>query len=99
MTEVPYAPPETPSRFVSPRMMQRAAAILPYARYAPKHPALLLGGLAVGLAGVLAWRNRERIRAAAGPVLQNAAARAEAMRERIPGLRKSEPEVAQDLFH
>ena len=99
MTEVPYAPPETPSRFVSPRLMQKAAAILPYARYAPKHPALLLGAAAVGLAGMLAWRNREKIKAAAGPVLQNAAARADELRQRIPALRKSEPEAAQDLFH
>ena len=99
MTEVPYAPTEAPTRFAAPRLMQKAATILPYARYAPKHPALLLGAAAVGLAGVLAWRNRERIKAAAGPVLQNAAARGAELRERIPGLRKSEPAAAQDLFH
>jgi hypothetical protein len=93
MTQVPYAPTES----TAPRLMQKAAAILPYARYVPRHPAMMIGAAVLGLAGMLAWRNREKIKAAATPLLQNAAARGAELRERIPALRKSEPEQGQFL--
>jgi len=85
MDETPYLTPGVDEP--GPGLMQRAAAILPYARYLPKNPALLLGAAAVGLVGVLAWRNRERIAQAAQPLLRNAAARGAELRERVPFLR------------
>ena len=63
-----------------------ATSLAPYARYAPKNPALLIGAVVVGLAGVLAWRNRERIRATAGPMLQNALDQGAQLRQRLPFL-------------
>ena len=89
MTETYY---ETPAA-ASPGLMQRATAILPMARYArfvPKNP-WFLGAAALGIAGALAWKNREKIRRVAGPALQNAADRARPMletaRERMPSTR------------
>lgn len=64
--------------------LARAMKLAPYARYAPKHPALLIGAAVVGLAGVLAWRNREKIAEKARPLLQSAAERGAALRERLP---------------
>jgi hypothetical protein len=73
MSETPYLTPGVDES--GPGMMQRAAAIVPYARYVPKNPAFLIGAVALGVVGVLAWRNREKIAATARPLLQNAAAR------------------------
>lgn len=63
--------------------LKQAAALLPMARYVPRHPAFLVGAAALGV-GFLAWRNRERIRRTAAPMLQDAAARGQAMRQRMP---------------
>lgn len=43
------------------------------------NPFMLLGAAVVGLAGVVAWRNRAKIREAATPVLANASAKSEAL--------------------
>lgn len=68
--------------------LKRALALAPMARpairYMPKHPALLIGAAVVGVAGALAWRNRERIAATARPLLRDAAGRGAAMRARLP---------------
>jgi len=81
--------------------LKRVTAAAPLVRYVPKHPAFLLGALAVGVVGTLAWRNRQKIAerarpliddatARARPMLENAAARGEALRERLPLGRRSE---------
>ena len=59
--------------------LKQGAALAPVMRYAARHPALLVGAAVVGLAGVLAWRNREKIGAAAQPVLDDAKAKGEAL--------------------
>jgi hypothetical protein len=64
--------------------LARAAKLAPLARYVPKHPALLVGAAVLGLVGMMAWRNRERIAEKARPMLQNAAERGAALRERLP---------------
>ena len=64
--------------------LARAMKLAPYARYAPKHPAMLIGAAVLGLVGVLAWRNREKIAEKARPLLQTAAERGAALRERLP---------------
>lgn len=81
--------------------LKRVTAAAPLVRYVPKHPAFLLGALAVGVVGTLAWRNRRKIAARAGPLiedartrarpmLESAAARGEALRGRLPLGRRSE---------
>ena len=95
MTETYYAPAETGG----PGLMQRAATILPMARYVPKNP-MFLGAAAVGLLGILAWRNREKIRRTAGPLLQNAAERTSSLRERMPWTRATgTPAGMQENLH
>lgn len=47
-------------------------ALRPALRYVPKNPLLLIGAAVVGVAGVLAWRNREKIARTAGPLLDDA---------------------------
>ena len=83
-------------------LMQRATAILPlarYARYVPKNP-MLIGAAVLGVAGVLAWRNREKIRATAAPLLQNAADKTAELRERIPWTRSTgTPAGMQENLH
>ena len=100
MSEIYYETAETGG----PRLMQRAAAILPLARRVPKSP-FFLGAAALGVLGVIAWRNRERIRQTAAPMLQQAADRARPMlqeaadrarpmlqsaRERLPWMRPAD---------
>lgn len=73
--------------------LKRAAAVLPMvrpvARYVPKNPAFLLGAAAVGL-GFLAWRNRERIRRTAAPLIEDARVRGIALAQRLPRPRQDE---------
>ncbi|ODT87877.1 hypothetical protein [Phenylobacterium sp. SCN 70-31] len=59
--------------------LKQGAALAPVMRYAARHPALLVGAAVVGLAGVLAWRNREKIGAAAQPVLDDARHKGQAL--------------------
>jgi hypothetical protein len=85
MNDMPYLTPGMDQP--APGLMQRATAILPMARpivrYVPKNPAILIGAAAVGVLGVLAWRNRRRIANAARPVLQDAADRAGAVKDLV----------------
>jgi hypothetical protein len=77
----------------APAIAQRATALLPYARFLPRHPALWIGAAVLGAAGAMAWKNRARIAERTRPVLQNAADRArpvlDAASERIPWTRSS----------
>lgn len=77
----------------APAMAQRATALVPLMRYAPRHPGLLIGAAVLGVLGTLAWRNRARIAEKAAPVLQNAADRARPMirtaSERLPWTRST----------
>ena len=79
MSETPYLTPGVEE--ASPSLMQRATAIAPFVRYVPRNPWILIGAAAIGLAGVLAWRNRRRIADTARPLLQNAAAKGSALAE------------------
>lgn len=63
--------------------LARAVKLVPYARYFPKHPALLVGAAVVGVLGVLAWRNREKIAQTAGPMLDAASERGLALKDNL----------------
>ena len=105
MTETRYvAPPEERSFLQrAPALARRATALAPFVRYVPKNPAFLIGAAVVGVLGTMAWRNRARIAAKAGPVLQNAADKARPMiqtaSERLPWTRAAgAPEgISNDL--
>lgn len=77
-----------------------APMVRPMVRYVPKHPALWIGAAVLGAAGFLAWRNRERIRETARPMLQNAAERGAALRTRLPWTRATgTPAGLQENLH
>jgi hypothetical protein len=87
MTDAAY---QTPSEAIGPEettpsLRQRATAIVPMIRpairYVPKNPLFLIGAAALGVAGFMAWKNRDRIRARAEPMLQSAAARGAELKE------------------
>lgn len=81
-------------------ILKRGAAVAPFLRYVPKHPALLIGAAVVGVAGMLAWRNREKIRATAGPMLQNAMGQGAQLRQRLPWTRAAgTPAGQQESLH
>jgi LPXTG-motif cell wall-anchored protein len=61
------------------RQKHARALMAPAGRSVPATPLLLAGALLLGLAGILAWRNRERITEAASPILQDAMARGQAL--------------------
>ncbi len=61
--------------------MKQLGALTPMLRYVPKNPLFLLGAAAVGIAGVLAWRNREKIATAASPIIDDARAKGHALIE------------------
>ena len=89
MTEIPFL-----TRGVNEaghRLVQRAATLAPYTRYVRKNPALLIGALALGIVGALAWRNRAKIAATAGPLLQNVAAKGQTLVEQTRA-------TGEDLF-
>ncbi|WP_309087774.1 hypothetical protein [Phenylobacterium sp.] len=88
--------------------LKRVTAAAPLVRYVPKHPAFLIGALAVGVVGTLAWRNRQKIAARARPLLDDAAARARpmlegaaarggALRERLPLGRRNAADPAANI--
>ncbi|PZQ58666.1 MAG: hypothetical protein DI570_17405 [Phenylobacterium zucineum] len=57
------------------RLKQVGAAVpvlKPAARFAARNPFLLIGAAVVGVAGVLAWRNREKIAEKASPMIEDA---------------------------
>ncbi len=59
------------------RVTAAAPVMRPALRYVPKNPVLLLGAVALGVVGVLAWRNRERIAERARPLIDEAKTRAQ----------------------
>ena len=61
--------------------MKQAFALAPMLRAVPKNPLFLVGAAVIGVAGVLAWRNRERIAATTGPMIDDAKARGQALIE------------------
>ncbi|WP_397421144.1 LPXTG cell wall anchor domain-containing protein [Phenylobacterium sp.] len=61
------------------RQKHARALMAPAGRSVPATPLLLAGALLLGLAGILAWRNRERITEAASPILEDAMARGQAL--------------------
>jgi hypothetical protein len=75
--------PETLDRYRLPvdrgQMKQVSAMAAPVLKYVPKNPFIWIGAALVGVAGVLAWRNREKIANAAGPVIADARAKGEAL--------------------
>ncbi len=61
--------------------MRRAAAAAPLVRYARRNPILLIGAAVVGIVGVFAWRNRDRISAEAGPLIRDARVKGQSLLE------------------
>jgi len=67
---------------ISREQLKPAAALAaPAMRFARRNPLMLLGALALGVAGALAWRNREKIAQTAGPLIDDARARGQALVE------------------
>jgi hypothetical protein len=61
--------------------VKQLGSLTPMLRYVPKNPLFLIGAAVVGVAGVLAWRNRDRIASAASPVIDDARAKGQALIE------------------
>ncbi len=61
--------------------VKQAFALPSMLRAVPKNPLFLIGAAAIGVAGVLAWRNREKIAATTGPMIDDAKARGHALIE------------------
>jgi hypothetical protein len=61
--------------------VKQALALAPMLRAVPKNPLFLIGAAVIGVAGVLAWRNREKIAATTGPMIDDAKARGQALIE------------------
>ena len=61
--------------------MKQLGALTPILRYVPKNPLFLIGAAAIGVAGVLAWRNREKIATAASPMIDDARIKGHALIE------------------
>ena len=63
--------------------LKQAGAIVPSLRpalrYLPKHPALLIGAAVIGVAGVMAWRNREKIARTTSPMIEDAKVKGQAL--------------------
>jgi hypothetical protein len=51
----------------------------PAMRYVPRNPLFLVGAALVGIAGFVAWRNREKIASTAGPLIEDARVRGQAL--------------------
>ena len=74
--------PETLARYRMPWRrdhVKQAGAIAPMLRNVPKNPLFLIGAAAIGVAGYFAWRNRDRIAARAGPLVEDARLRGQAL--------------------
>ena len=75
--------PETLARYRLPlrrdHLKQAGALALPLLRRAPKNPLLLIGAAVIGIAGVLAWRNRDKIAATAQPIIDDARTKGQAL--------------------
>ena len=59
--------------------LKQGLALAPLLRRVPKNPLFLIGAAAIGVAGVLAWRNRDRIAATAGPMIDEAKAKGQSL--------------------
>ena len=57
------------------QLKQARAFAAPALRYVPKNPMFLVGAALIGVGSFLAWRNREKIGAAAGPLIEEARVR------------------------
>ena len=73
--------------------LKQAASFRPLMRYVPKNPLLLIGAALVGVAGVVAWRNRERIARTATPLIEDAKAKGQ---ELIQDARAKSQELVQE---
>jgi polyhydroxyalkanoate synthesis regulator phasin len=58
-----------------------AAMAAPALRFARRNPMMLMGALLLGVAGAVAWRNRDRIAETAGPLIDDARSRGQALVE------------------
>jgi predicted negative regulator of RcsB-dependent stress response len=58
-----------------------APALRPVARFAARNPFLLIGAAVVGVAGMLAWRNREKIAEKTAPLIEDARVKGEELIE------------------
>jgi hypothetical protein len=61
--------------------LKQVGALAPMLRYVPKNPLFLIGAAVVGVAGVLAWRNRDRIARTTGPMIDDAKLKGQALIE------------------
>lgn len=61
--------------------LKQLGFLAPALRYVPKNPFVLLGAAALGIAGVVAWKNREKIATTAGPIIDDARAKGQALVE------------------
>ena len=61
--------------------LKQLGAVTPLLRYVPKNPLFLIGAAVVGVAGMMAWRNREKIATAASPMIDDARTKGQAMIE------------------
>ena len=73
--------------------LKQAGAFGPLMRYVPKNPLLLIGAALVGVAGVVAWRNRERIARTATPLIEDAKAKGQ---ELIQDAKAKSQELVQE---
>jgi hypothetical protein len=60
-------------------LKQARALAAPAMRYVPRNPLFLIGAALVGIAGFVAWKNREKIASTAGPLIEDARARGQAL--------------------
>jgi hypothetical protein len=76
---------ETLSRYRLPlhrdHLKQAQAYAAPAMRYASKNPLLLIGAGLLALAGIVAFSNRKKIAATAGPLIEDARVRGQALME------------------
>ena len=77
--------PETLERYRLPlrgdRLRQAATFAGPAMKLARRNPFILIGAAVVGVAGVLAWRNRDKIAAKAQPLIDDAKMKGQALIE------------------
>ena len=59
--------------------VKQAMAFAPMLRRVPKNPLFLIGAAVIGVAGVMAWRNRDKIAATTGPMIEDAKVKGQAM--------------------
>lgn len=61
--------------------VKQAVALAPMLRRVPKNPLFLIGAAVIGVAGVMAWRNRDKIAAKTGPMIDEAKVKGQALIE------------------